>query len=141
MGSYIEDLRTLMLHQFRSSAGLAAVVLTAVVFAILGLASAQYPAGYPNPYAPQMAPTPQLPRPAQRIGGFSGNPFANSGVPPTGLPLGTRSSSVAAPRFSTGSPMAHRPTQKPFSNVSMPGPLVSSRDAARIEVARGLWWY
>ena len=76
------------------------------------------------------------------VGGFTGNPYRQSSVRPTGLPLGGgRSHSYFGGGGAAGNPMAHRSVQKPFSNVRQPRGLVTSREAARIEVARGLWRY
>lgn len=113
------------------------LVFLAFGFTMLGLASAQYYGG--NPYVkPRPEPTRSMSRPAQNFGGFGGNPYARSSMPPTGMPIGSTHS-----YFGRGAPnpMASRaPKQKPFSNVGIPGPLVTSRQAAQIEVARGLWY-
>ncbi|QDU54917.1 hypothetical protein [Aeoliella mucimassa] len=103
----------------------------------LGLASAQYYGGaypYAKPTVPK-APT-SLPRSAQTFNGFSGNPYARSTVPPTGMPIGTTHNYFGS---GVGNPVASRPQPKPFSSVKVPGPLVTSRQAAQIEVAKGLW--
>lgn len=112
--------------------------LTALLVGLIGLslASAQYYGGG-YPYS-RPAPTPsrQLPAPARNVGGFQGNPYRNSSIPPTGLPIGTTHSYFNS---SSRASMAHKPAPKPYSNVNIPGPLITSRQAAQIEVARGLW--
>ncbi len=106
------------------------------VLALLSQTYAQY-YGVGNPYA-QRAPEPrrQMPNTARNVGGFSGNPYRNSTVPPTGMPIGTSHNFFGG---GTTRSVAHKPAQKPFSNVHIPGPLMTSRQAAQIEVARGLW--
>ena len=115
--------------------------LLGLAIGFAGISFAQY--GSPYPYSSGGSPAQRLPNSAQRVGGFVGNPYRNSGVAPTGLPLGgVRTHSYFGAGGQTGgNPVAHRSVQKPFSNISRPRPLISSHEAARIEVARGLWRY
>ena len=105
----------------------------------LSYASAQYyGSGYPyGRSVPE--PRRQLPNTARNIGGFGGNPYVNSSVPPTGLPIGMSHNYFGG--GSTNTVARRSPTQKPFSNVQTWGPLITSHQAAQIEVARGLWGY
>ena len=113
----------------------------ALVIGIASIASAQY--GSPYPYPSSQPPAQRLPNSALRVGGFTGNPYRNSTVRPTGLPLGgvRTHSYFGVGGQAGGNPIAHRSVQKPFANLSRPRPLITSREAARIEVARGLWRY
>jgi len=100
----------------------------------LAIAQAQY--GTPYPYSQQRMPQTQLPSSARHVGGLTGNPFQNNRVRPTGLPVGSAHNFFGT---GAGNPMAHQPTRKPFSNVTPYSPLITSQEAARLEVARGLW--
>ena len=117
------------------------LLITAVAIGIVSLASAQYQSSYP--YAGSRRPDPRLPNSAQRVGGFTGNPYRKSQVAPTGLPLGgaRTHSYYGSAGGARGNPAAHRPVQKPFSNIQRPRPLITSQDAARISIAQGLWRY
>lgn len=117
--------------------------LTLIWLAILmvGLWASAY-AQYSTSYPYSRTPAATKPRSYSAIGvaGFNGNPYRQSSAAPTGLPVsGNRTSYYGG--VSTGGTLGYRPTQKPFSNMQMPKPLVSGVDAARIEIARGLWRY
>lgn len=110
-----------------------------LVLLAIGVASAQYGGGYPYSSPRQQQPRQRLPNSAQRVGGINGTHYRQSSVRPTGMPLNQRS--YFGGGGGGGNPMAHRPKQKPFSNYRQPRPLITSQEAARIEVARGLWRY
>jgi len=119
------------------------IAILLCVLAVSGFRSAfaQYRSSYPYPYQRRL-PAPRLPPSARHVGGFIGNPYRNDRVPPTGLPVGRNLQSYyggASRQFGGGNPFGQRPVQKPFSNITPARPLISSREAARIEVARGLW--
>lgn len=104
------------------------------------IALAQYRGGAPYPYQRQAPP--RLPSSARHVGGFVGNPYRNDRVTPTGLPVGRNLQSYyggGVRQSSGGNPFARQPIQKPFSNITPYRPLITSREAARIEVSRGLW--
>ncbi len=123
---------------FRSLTAMLPIV--ALVICIASFAFAQY--GSPYSYPSSRQPARRLPNSAHRVGGFSGNPYRTSTVRPTGLPLGGyRSNSYFGGGRAGGNPIAYRSGQKPMANISRPRPLVSSMEAARIEVGRGLWRY
>ena len=113
----------------------------ALIIGIASIAFAQY--GSPYPYRSSPQPVRRLPNSALHVGGFTGNPYRTSTVRPTGLPLGGgRTNSYFGAGGQAGrNPIAHQSGQKPFTNISRPRPLVTSREAARIEVGRGLWRY
>jgi len=111
--------------------------LTLTLLGVLATASAQYGSSYP--YARPPAARRQLPTTARHVGGFTGNPYRSSGVAPSGLPVGGNRSYYGG--GGGRSSLGYRAPAKPFSNLHRPKPLVTSRDAARIEVARGLWRY
>ncbi len=115
--------------------------IVALVIGIASFAFAQY--GSPYPYPSSHPSARRLPNSAHRVGGFTGNPYRTSTVRPTGLPLGgyRTNSYFGGGGQAGGNPFAHRSVQKPFANISRPRPLITSREAARIEVARGLWRY
>lgn len=106
----------------------------------LETALAQYQSSYP--YAPRPSPTPQLPKRSQHFGGLIGNPYRNDGIPPSGLPIGRNLNSYygGVSSIGTGNPFVQQHAAKPFSNLHRPQPLITSRQAAQIEVARGLWY-
>lgn len=116
---------------------LSLVVLSALVVGWWATAYAQYSTTYPY----SRASTPVQPRSysAMGVGGFNGNPYTRSPVAPTGLPVSANRTSYYG-GSGTGRSMGYRP-QKPFSNMHTPRPLISGTDAARIEIARGLWHY
>jgi len=63
-------------------------------------------------------------------------------VAPSGLPIRRNLQSYYAGgvrQSAGGNPFGYRPVQKPFSNLGRSRPLITSREAARIEVSRGLW--
>lgn len=110
--------------------------LAALIIVGLTNASAQYQSSYPysrSPAAPR-----QRSYSAMGVGGFNGNPYKTSRVASTGLPVSGHRHSYYGGGSSRGSLGYHAPT-KPFANLHRPQPLISSREAARIEVARGLW--
>lgn len=118
----------------------ATVLLCTLAVGRLPIAFAQYRSRDPYPY--QRAPTPSLPTSARHVGGFIGNPYRNDRVTPTGLPIGRSLQAYYGGGFwqsSGGNPFGHRSVQKPFSYVIPPRPLITSREAATIEVSRGLW--
>ncbi len=93
--------------------------------------------GYPY----QRQPAPRLPTSSGHVGGFIGNPYRNDRIAPTGLPIGHSIHAYygGGSSLSGGNPLVYRPASKPFSNATPTRPLISSREAARIEVSRGLW--
>lgn len=116
-----------------------ALLLGMLVNGSIPTATAQYQREASSPY--QQRSTKQLPRSARHVGGFIGNPYRNDRVAPTGLPVGrSLQAYYGTTRQSTrGNPLVHRPIYKPFSNITPNPPLITSRDAARIEISRGLW--
>ena len=109
-----------------------------IILGILASASAQYGGNYP--YSRPSTPSRQLPNTARHVGGYFGNPYTNTRSAPTGLPVsGNRHSYFGT----TGgrSAFGNQAVAKPFSNLHRPQPLITSREAARLEVARGLWRY
>lgn len=108
-----------------------------VILGLLTTAYAQYQSSYP--YSRPSTPSRQLPSSARHVGGFNSNPYTRSRTAPTGLPVsGNRHSYYGG---TGGSAFGHQTVSKPFSNLSRPQPLVTSRQAAQMEVARGLWHY
>ncbi|NOY43707.1 MAG: hypothetical protein GXP26_17960 [Planctomycetes bacterium] len=107
-----------------------------LVFGVLATATAQYRSSYP--YSRPPTTSRQLPSTTRHVGGFTGNPYRNDRTAPSGLPV---SKSLRSYYGGTGggNPYAQRSVSKPFSNLQRQRPLVTSREAARIEVARGLW--
>ena len=119
----------------------ATTLIAVVALGVVSLAAAQYQSSYPYSSGGR-SPAPRLPNSAQRVGGFTGNPYRQSQVAGTGLPLGgARTHSYFGNTGRGGSPVARQPVQKPFSNIQRPRPLITSQEAGRIEVARGLWRY
>ena len=109
-----------------------------VLLGILATASAQYQSSYP--YSRSQTTSRQLPNSARHIGsgGIIGNPYTNTRTAPSGLPVsGNRHSYYGG--GSRGNSLGGHQVSKPFSNLQRPQPLITSREAARIEVARGLW--
>jgi len=123
------------------SSGWLRLVVVGLLVLLLGLlttASAQYQSSYPySRIAPSRT---QLPRSTRHIGGFTGNPYKTSQVAPSGLPVSGNRRSYYGGGIGEGS-FGYRAPAKPFSNLHRPQPLVSGTDAARIEIARGLWRY
>ncbi len=111
----------------------AALLLCTLAMGRFPIALAQYRSRAPYPY--QRRPAPRLPTSARHVGGFIGNPYRNDRVTPTGLPVGRNLQAY----YGGGYPFGHRPVQKPFPNVAPYRPLITSREAATIEVSRGLW--
>ena len=114
---------------------LTVVGLAVVVSGVLTIASAQYSSHYP--YSRQPKARTQLPSTAQHIGGFTGNPYRSSGMPPTGLPVSSKRHSYYG-GVSSGGSLGYRAPKKQVYSYN---PLITSREAGRIEVARGLWNY
>ena len=123
-------------------------ILQCGFYLLLGLAAigashaiAQYRSSAPYPYSHQREPANRrLPAPARHVGsgGVIGNPYRND-IPPSGMPLNRNINSYYG--RGGGSSLARRPAQKPFSNATPYQPLITGREAARLEVARGLWRY
>ncbi len=111
-------------------------ILGVLALGILPTATAQYRSSYP--YSRPPTTSRQLPYTTRHIGGFNGNPYRNDRTAPSGLPV-SRSLRSYYGGASRGNPFAQRSVAKPFSNLQRPQPLLTSREAARIEVARGLW--
>lgn len=75
--------------------------------------------------------------PAQQVGGFQ-NPHANRATVSSGLPAGTFLNSSSGNRnVFTSSPQVQKPFSSPAYERSM-RPLVTSEDAARYEILRGM---
>ncbi len=125
---------------FSFSSSFSRLALLGGAIAILGTlatVSAQYRSSYP--YARPPAASRQLPSSARHVGGFTGNPYRASRTAPTGLPVsGNRHSYYGG--TGGGNALGQRATAKPFSNLHRPQALVTSRQAAQIEVSRGLWY-
>ncbi|NOY43800.1 MAG: hypothetical protein GXP26_18430 [Planctomycetes bacterium] len=118
----------------------AAMIVCTLVVGRFPIASAQYQSG--DSYVYPREPAPRLPRSARHVGGLFGSPYRNDRVVASGLPVGRNLQTYygGALRQSAGSnPFGYRPIQKPFSNITRYRPLLTSREAARIEVSRGLW--
>ena len=110
----------------------------AIVFGVLTTVSAQYHSSYP--YSRAQPSRTQLPNTARHIGGFTGNPYRTSTAAPTGLPVSRNINSYYG-GVSGNNSLGYKAPTKPFANLHRPQPLVSGVDAARIEIARGLWRY
>lgn len=111
-------------------------ILGVLALGVLMTATAQYRSSYP--YSRPPATSRQLPYTTRHVGGFTGNPYRKSQTAPTGLPVSGNLRSYYG-GAGGGNPFAQRSVTKPFSNLQRPQPLVTSRQAAQIEVARGLW--
>lgn len=109
---------------------------TACCLLIVPTAPAQYGGySYGNPAAPPRPPAP--PRPNLAGGTFWLNPYANGTArPPSTQPLANSSSYFGG--VGAGNPMGASPAQKPFANHRRPAPLMTSREAARVEVYQGM---
>lgn len=114
-----------------------ALVVAAAAVLVIGLSQsgrviAQY---YPGGYTPPAAPAYRGPNLAGGASTYSVNPWAASKVNKApSYPIGTSRG------YYGGVPTPGLPTQpKPFTGMYAPRPLVSSMDAARINVMSGLW--
>lgn len=123
----------------RSLLTITAVLLGMLVGDRIHIATAQYQSRTAYPYP--LRSTIKLPSSARHVGGFTGNPYRNDRVAPTGLPLGRNLQAYygGTRQPVRGNPLTYRSTYKPFSNITPNPPLITSRDAARIEISRGLW--
>jgi len=120
----------------------AVVLLSMLMVGKLSIALAQYEYRSGTSYSPQRQPTPRLPTSARHVGGFIGNLYRNDRIAPTGLPVGRTLHTYyggGIRQYGGGNPFGHRSVSKPFSNITPTRPLITSRDAARIEISRGLW--
>ena len=123
------------MHQKSYFFGVAMLLLAAFVCGLFGPAHAQYPGTY-SYYANPQPVAPRGPNLAGGLSTYGRNPLYSQQSRPTGMVTSTNYGMRAPTRTN---PFVHQPAQKPFSNLQKPRPLVSSMDAARIEVARGLW--
>lgn len=125
------------MHRSRIVPGAAVALLVVWSVLYLGLASAQYPGSYSS-YKKSAPKGPGGPNLAGGLSTYGGNPYKSQYYPPTGMATGAKYGFSSAPK---SNPFAHQPVQKPFSSFQRPQPLMSSMGAARLEVARGLWYH
>ena len=120
--------------------GISLVLLVCLAIGGWPSATAQYGGTAAYPYSQRASNYRSLPAPARHVGsgGVIGNPYRNDG-PSSGLPISRNINSYYG--GGGGNSLARRPAQKPFSNVTPHQPLMTGMQAARIEVARGLWRY